>query len=122
MPPSTRVILAMGLALSLSAPLAARIKRGLPDPHAKAMLPTVAAMHKADCFVCHSVAHKVVGPAFKSVAARYGCSETAVEQLTAKVGAGGAGHWGHIKMAAHDRVKPAQLKQMVAWILGCAHS
>ena len=122
MTPTTRVILAVSLALGLNAPLAARIKRGLPDPYFKAMSPTVAAMHKADCFVCHSVAHKVVGPAFQSVAARYGCSEKAVEHLTAKIEAGGAGHWGHIKMATHKHVKAAQLKQMVAWILGCDHT
>ena len=103
----TTLGLTLGLALTL--PLAAEAKKA--DPAAEAM------MKKSDCFTCHSVAKKIVGPAYKDVAKKYKSDPKAVEKLSAKVKNGGSGAWGAIPMAAHPNLKDDQIKAMVQWVL-----
>jgi cytochrome c len=70
-----------------------------------------------NCLACHSVDNKVVGPAFKEVAAKYAGDKEAAATLAAKVIAGGGGVWGAIPMPANTQVKEAEAKKLVAWIL-----
>lgn len=70
-----------------------------------------------NCFGCHSVANKMVGPAFKEVAAKYKGDKKAAATLAAKVKAGGVGAWGQIPMPPNN-VSDAESKQLVNWILG----
>jgi cytochrome c len=73
---------------------------------------------KKNCLACHQVATKVVGPAYKDVAAKYAGQKDAVDKLTAKVLAGGAGVWGQIPMPANKgMVSEAEAKTLVTWIL-----
>jgi cytochrome c len=74
-------------------------------------------MHESDCFSCHSVDKKVVGPAFSAVAARYSGKPDAVSKLVEKVKNGGAGNWGDIPMPPHPQFTDAQLKTIVEWVL-----
>jgi cytochrome c len=64
-----------------------------------------------DCLACHSVDHKVVGPAWKDVAAKYKGQAGAHDMLVAKVIKGGNGNWnkvtGGISMAPHPS-KPSK--------------
>jgi cytochrome c len=92
--------------LSLSA-----AKAGAPDPATEAM------MKKSDCFTCHQVKVKVVGPAFKDVAKKYKGDPKAVDALVKKVKAGGQGNWGQVPMAPHPNLKDEDLKAMVTWVL-----
>ncbi len=75
-----------------------------------------------DCLACHAVDHKVVGPAWKDVAARYRGKAGAHDQLVAKVIKGGAGNWnkvtGGVAMAPHPS-KPTkeQIGEIVTAIL-----
>ena len=48
---------------------------------------------KSGCLACHSVEKKVVGPAWKDVAARYKGKGGARDELIAKVKKGGKGSW-----------------------------
>jgi cytochrome c len=70
-----------------------------------------------NCLACHSVDNKVVGPAFKEVAAKYAGDKGAAATLAAKVMAGGGGVWGAIPMPANPQVKEPEAKKLVAWIL-----
>ena len=70
-----------------------------------------------NCLACHAVDNKVVGPAFKEVAAKYAGDKEAAATLAAKVIAGGGGVWGAIPMPANTQVKEAEAKKLVAWIL-----
>ena len=70
-----------------------------------------------NCLACHSVDNKVVGPAFKEVAAKYAGDKGAAPTLAAKVMAGGGGVWGAIPMPANPQVKEPEAKKLVAWIL-----
>ena len=70
-----------------------------------------------NCMACHSVDKKVVGPAYKDVAAKYAGQKDAVDKLTQKVLKGGSGVWGAVPMPANPQVNEAEAKQLVQWIL-----
>jgi cytochrome c len=74
---------------------------------------------KAGCLACHAVDKKLVGPAFKDVAAKYKGQPDAVAKLTEKVRKGGSGNWGQIPMPPNPEAKisDADLKTVVEWIL-----
>ena len=70
-----------------------------------------------NCMACHSVDKKVVGPAFKDVAAKYKGDKTAADRLAEKVMKGGSGVWGVVPMPANTQVTDAEAKKLVAWVL-----
>jgi cytochrome c len=71
---------------------------------------------KYNCQACHTVDKKVVGPAYKEVAAKYAGDSTAPAKLEQKVKNGGSGVWGAIPMPPNN-VPDADLKTLVEWIL-----
>lgn len=71
---------------------------------------------KYGCTACHAVDRKVIGPAFKEVAARYG-GKDAEEALVEKVKNGGAGVWGEVPMPPNPQVPDEDLHAVVRWIL-----
>ena len=72
---------------------------------------------KKNCMACHAVDKKVLGPAYKDVAAKYAGQKDAADKLAAKVVKGGSGVWGNIPMPANPQVNDAEAKQLVQWIL-----
>jgi cytochrome c len=72
---------------------------------------------KKNCMACHAVAQKVIGPAYKDVAAKYAGQADAVAKLVPKVMKGGSGVWGAVPMPANPQVNEAEAKQLVQWIL-----
>ena len=70
-----------------------------------------------NCMACHAVGKKLVGPAYKDIAAKYAGQTDAVARLEAKVVKGGGGVWGAVPMPANAQVTPAEAKQLVAWVL-----
>ena len=66
---------------------------------------------------CHAIDKKLVGPAYKDVAAKYAGQKDAVDKLAEKVLKGGSGVWGAVPMPANPQVNEAEAKQLVAWIL-----
>jgi cytochrome c len=73
---------------------------------------------KSGCLACHSVDKKVLGPAYKDVAAKYKGDKTAEAKLVAKVKAGGSGVWGPMPMPANSpQVKDDDIKTIVQWVL-----
>jgi cytochrome c len=70
-----------------------------------------------NCMACHAVDKKVLGPAFKDVAAKYAGDKTALDKLVAKVMKGGSGAWGPVPMPANPQVNEAEAKKLVAWVL-----
>ena len=76
------------------------------------------AMNKAGCMACHSKDKKVVGPAFKDIAAKYKCQDVTAK-LMEKVRKGGSGTFGPIPMApvGPDKISDGDLKAAVEQIL-----
>lgn len=70
-----------------------------------------------NCMACHAVDKKLVGPAFKDIAAKYKGDKSAVDKLAAKVIKGGAGAWGPVPMPANPQVNDAEAHKLVAWVL-----
>jgi cytochrome c len=71
---------------------------------------------KYGCTACHAVDHKVVGPAFKDVAARYKGQDVEAK-LVEKVRNGGAGVWGQVPMTPNPQVPEQDLHAVVKWVL-----
>ena len=69
-----------------------------------------------NCLACHAVDKKLVGPAYKDVAAKYKGDAKAPAMLAGKVKAGGKGAWGEIPMPPNN-VTEDEAKKLVAWIL-----
>ena len=73
---------------------------------------------KDGCFTCHAVDNKVVGPAYKEVAAKYKGDKSVEAKLIEKVKKGGSGVWGQIPMPPNSpQVKDEDIKTIVQWIL-----
>lgn len=73
---------------------------------------------KSNCLMCHSVDKKILGPAYKDVAAKYKGDKTAEAKLIQKVKAGGSGAWGDMPMPPNSpQVKDEDIKTLVQWIL-----
>jgi len=72
-----------------------------------------------NCLACHSVSSKVIGPAFKDVAARYAGQKDAEDKLTQKVLKGSSGVWGGPAsvMPANLQVNEAEARTLVKWVL-----
>jgi len=71
---------------------------------------------KYGCTACHAVDHKVVGPAFNEVAAKYKGQDVEAK-LAEKVKNGGAGVWGQVPMTPNPQVPDEDLHAVVKWIL-----
>jgi cytochrome c len=88
---------------------------------ASAALPALAddaLAQSKNCMACHNVDKKVVGPAYKDVAAKYKADKTAADKLATKIIKGGSGVWGPVPMPANSQVNEAEAKKLANWILG----
>jgi cytochrome c len=74
-------------------------------------------MTASDCFTCHKVDSKVIGPAYKDVAAKYPPTEANIDTLVNKVINGGKGNWGDVPMAPHPQLKKEDVRIMIKYIL-----
>jgi cytochrome c len=72
---------------------------------------------KHACFACHAVDKKLVGPAYKDVAAKYRNDKQAEARLVEKVKKGGTGVWGQVPMPPNAAVPDADVRALVKWIL-----
>jgi cytochrome c len=77
-----------------------------------------AALAKAkNCMACHAINSKLVGPAYKDVAAKYAGQKGVEDKLVQKVMKGGAGVWGPVPMPANPQVSEAEAHTLVKWVL-----
>jgi len=72
---------------------------------------------KHACTACHGIDKKIVGPAYKEVAAKYRGDKTAEAKLIDKVKKGGSGVWGQVPMPPNSQVPDADVKTLVQWVL-----
>ncbi len=80
-------------------------------------LADLALAQSKNCLACHAVDKKVVGPAYKDVAAKYAGQKDAVDKLANKIMKGGSGVWGPVPMPANTQVNEAEAKKLAAWVL-----
>ena len=77
----------------------------------------LALAQKSACTACHAVDKKIVGPAYKEVAAKYKGDKTAEAKLIDKVKKGGVGVWGQVPMPPNSNVSDADIQKLVKWVL-----
>ena len=76
------------------------------------------AMNKAGCLACHAKDKKIIGPAYKDVAAKYK-GQDVTAKLMEKVRKGGSGVYGPVPMAPNppEKINDADLTGAVEFIL-----
>lgn len=76
-------------------------------------------LKKGGCTGCHSVDKKIVGPAFKDVAAKRKGEKDAAATLEKAVRAGGKGAYGSMPMPANPaaKISDADLHELAEWVL-----
>lgn len=71
---------------------------------------------KKMCMACHALDKKIVGPAYKDVAAKYAKDKDAYKKLAEKIQKGSNGAWGQVPMPANN-VTPAEAETLAKWVL-----
>lgn len=75
---------------------------------------------KSACLACHAVERKLVGPSYKTVAAKHQGQAGALETVAARINSGGSGIYGPVPMPAQPNLKDDELKLLAAWVLAGA--
>ena len=72
---------------------------------------------KNGCLVCHAIDKKVVGPAWKDVAAKYRGDAGAEARIADKIAKGGSGVWGGIAMPPNPRLSEGDRQALARFVL-----
>jgi S-disulfanyl-L-cysteine oxidoreductase SoxD len=72
------------------------------------------------CLSCHTIDKRVVGPAFRDVAARYKGAAGVEERLVEKLRKGGGGAWGPLPMPPNPDLAESDARALIRWILAGA--
>jgi cytochrome c len=70
------------------------------------------------CVACHQPDHRLVGPSWNEVAARYRDGSKTPAQLAASIKLGGSGKWGPVPMPPQASLSDAELLELATWVLG----
>ena len=73
-------------------------------------------MKTSDCFNCHAVDQKRVGPPFLEIATKYKKQAGALDASVQRVIKGSSGVWGKVPMIPHGHNTPEEIREMVSWV------
>ncbi|MDD2050268.1 c-type cytochrome [Pseudomonas putida] len=90
---------------------------GKPPAGQGAKVDAMALLQSNACLSCHALDHKVVGPAYHDVAAKYANDAQALAKVTSSIQQGGTGKWGNVPMPPFTQLSPDQLQVMATFIL-----
>ena len=93
------------------------VKQAVPSVPAVSDDEVLALAHTSNCFACHALERKVMGPAFKAVAAKYRGDANAQAYLENKIAKGGSGVWGGAPMPAQPKLSAEERSQLARFIL-----
>ena len=118
-PTTALMIISAGKALTTGVPAT---EAPVAEVQTNQTLAPEALARKSDCLQCHSVDKKIVGPAYKDIAARYKGNAGAQAALIKTVMNGGKGNWTDVtdggSMPPHSaRLSDAEVKRLVDWVL-----
>ncbi|MCA9200823.1 MAG: PQQ-dependent sugar dehydrogenase, partial [Planctomycetales bacterium] len=78
--------------------------------------PGLQLMKASDCFNCHAVQQKRVGPPLLEVANKYRHQPDALEKSVERVRLGSTGVWGKVPMIPHAQHTDDEIQEMVRWV------
>jgi cytochrome c len=70
-----------------------------------------------NCFACHRIDRNHLGPAFKTIAAKYAEDKGVDVKLAQKIREGSVGVWGQVPMPAQAQVTEDEALTLARWIL-----
>ena len=90
---------------------------GQPPATPAAKIDAMALLQGNGCLSCHAIDHKVVGPAYHDVAAKYGSDPQALTRIASRIQHGSSGKWGDIPMPPFAQLSPEDLHTLATFIL-----
>ena len=100
-----------------SAPVAAETEPEAPPAPAVSEADAMQLAKKNNCFACHAVGKKVVGPSFRDIAAKYRSDPGAEALLMDRIAKGGSGVWGVMVMPPSPKVSEADRRILAKLVL-----
>jgi len=82
-----------------------------------AKVDAMALLQNNACLSCHALDHKVVGPAYRDVAAKYANDPQALAKVTSSIQHGGTGKWGEIPMPPFTQLSADDLQTLATFVL-----
>ena len=73
---------------------------------------------KYGCLGCHNVSVKIVGPAYRQIAAKHQSDSEAGSKIAQQIHQGGSSKWGSIIMPPFPQVTASETRILTEWILG----
>lgn len=70
-----------------------------------------------NCFSCHSLDKKIIGPSLQDIAKKYASKPGAEAKIAELIHRGSVGLWGSTPMQAMQNISDADLKILAKWIL-----
>ncbi|HEU5436477.1 MAG TPA: c-type cytochrome [Telluria sp.] len=89
----------------------------LATPVAAGAIDAKALLAANACMGCHSIDKKIVGPAFKEVAAKYKGNADGLAMIAKNIRAGGAGKWGPVPMPAFAQLSEAEALALASYVM-----
>lgn len=80
--------------------------------------PGLAAIKSSDCFNCHQVEQRIIGPGFIEIADRYRGQAGALDTAVKRVREGSSGVWGPVPMLPHPQHTTDEVAIMLRWVFG----
>lgn len=99
------------------APPVSQVKSEAPAPAGLSREAGLALAKKSNCLTCHAIDKKVVGPAWRDVAAKYRGDAGARDRLADKMAKGGSGNWGAMPMPGNSRLSLADREALATFVL-----
>ncbi|MDN0083788.1 c-type cytochrome [Crenobacter sp. SG2305] len=88
-----------------------------PVPAAMPPSNAMALLQGNGCLACHAIDHKVVGPAYRDVAAKYAHDPQAQGKVEASIRNGGSGRWGAVPMPPFSQLSAQDIHTLAGFIL-----
>lgn len=98
-------------------PVAAEVKPAMKAEPAISEAGALQLAKKSNCLACHAIDKKVVGPAWKDVAAKYRGDAGAEARMMDKIAKGGSGVWGVMVMPPSPQVSEADRRTLARFVL-----
>jgi cytochrome c len=90
----------------------------LADGKVAASDPGFALMKATDCFNCHAIEQKIVGPSLVDIAAKYRGVPGALDASVKRVREGSTKVWGEVPMLPHPQHTTDEVTIMLRWVFG----